>query len=152
MENKAGLAEPSTNEFEIIEFSVGNVCYGINVAEVREIINMVALTELPNSHPYVDGIFTLRGKLMPLVNLAKCLNSESGPGEPKIVVTEMKDSFMGFKVDDVSRIHRVSWEQVEPAPEISNSNRIVGVLKMEDRLVVVLDFEKILAEVIAAVQ
>jgi two-component system chemotaxis response regulator CheV len=146
-DNKGILLESGTNEFEIIEFSVGNVFYGINVAKVREIINVVPVTKLPNMHPYVEGIFTLRGKVMPVVNLATCLSSESTTVNGKIIISEMNGYFLGFKVDDVSRIHRISWNQMEPAPDVTNSDRAIGVVKMEERLVILLDFEKILSEI-----
>ncbi|SDF54761.1 chemotaxis protein [Sporomusa acidovorans] len=145
--NKGILLESGTNEFEIIEFSIGNVFYGINVAKVREIINLVPITAVPNAHSYIDGIITLRGKIMPLVNLAKCLSSETQAVTSKIIVTEMNGVFSGFKVDEVSRIHRISWKQMEPAPNISDSDRVVGIVKMENRLIILLDFEKILSEV-----
>jgi len=148
MENGKGiLLESGTNEFEIIEFWVGNVCYGINVAKVREIINLVPVTKLPNSHPNVDGIITLRGKIMPLVNLARYLSSEEVADQPKIIVSEMNGYFMGFRVDEVSRIHRISWQQMESAPSISDADQVVGVVKMEDRLIILLDFETILADI-----
>src|SRR4051812_3681018 len=100
MENNKGiLLETGTNEFEIIEFAVGGIYYGINVAKVREIINLVPITQLPNTHPYVDGIFTLRGKIMPLLNLARCLSCEEETETPKIIVSEMNGYSMGFKVD-----------------------------------------------------
>jgi two-component system chemotaxis response regulator CheV len=145
--NKGILLETGTNEFEIIEFSIGNTSYGINVAKVREIINAVPVTTLPNSHPYVEGIFTLRGKVMPLVDLVKCLSIEGQANTPKIIISEMNSYFVGFKVDEVSRIHRLSWSQMEPAPNDSNSNRVIGIVKLENRLVILLDFEKILSEI-----
>jgi len=148
MENNKGiLLETGTNEFEIIEFSIGNNSYGINVAKVREIINLVPITQLPNAHPNVDGIFTLRGKIMPLLNLARCLSSEEKTDISKIIVSEMNGYFMGFKVDEVSRIHRISWKQMEAAPNISDADQVVGVVKMKNRLIILLDFEKILAEI-----
>ena len=71
-EEKTGiLLETGTNEFEIVEFLIGNVHYGINVAKVREVITRTAVTEMPQAHPYIDGIFTLRGKAIPLVNLPR---------------------------------------------------------------------------------
>ncbi len=146
-EQKGILLESGTNEFEIIEFSVGDVFYGINVAKVREIINNLPVTEMPQSHPWVDGIFALRGKIMPLVNLARCLNGQSKGTEAKIIVAEMNGCFIGFKVDDVTRIHRISWREMEPAPSVSDSERVIGIVKMEKRLVILLDFEKILSEI-----
>lgn len=148
MQNDKGiLLESGTNEFEIIEFSVGNVCYGINVAKVREIINPVSVTPIVNMHPYVDGIFTLRGKVMPLVNLARRLSSREATDSHKIIVCEINNVFIAFKADEVSRIYRISWTQMEPAPSIAGSDLVVGIVKMENRLIILLDFEKILSEI-----
>ena len=85
-ENKGILLETGTNEFEIVEFSIGKVNYGINVAKVREVITRTPITEMPQAHPYVDGLFTLRGKAIPLVNLPRCLNVPSSD-VPKIFIT-----------------------------------------------------------------
>lgn len=145
---KGILLETGTNEFEIVEFRVGSVSYGINVAKVREVINLVPITKMPNSHHYVEGVFTLRGRLMPLVKLARCLGDDAESQAPKnIIVSELNNYFVGFSVDEVSRIHRVSWSMMEEAPNITNSNLVVGVIKMEQRIVIILDFEKIVAEI-----
>jgi len=141
------LLETGTNEFEIIEFSIGPVVYGINVAKVREVINPVAITQMPNVHPFVDGIFTLRGKIMPLVNLARCLGFQGEPCSTKIIVSELNNYFVGFLVNEVSRIHRISWTQMEPPPNISNSEMVVGIVKMADKMIILLDFEKILSDI-----
>ena len=145
---KGILLETGTNEFEIVEFAVGSVNYGINVAKVREVINLVPITKMPNSHPYVDGVFTLRGRLMPLVNLPRCLGSEeSGLTANNIIVSELNNFFVGFLVNEVSRIHRVSWTEMEPPPSISDSEMVVGVIKMAEKLVILLDFEKIVSDI-----
>ncbi|WP_371365060.1 Chemotaxis protein CheV [Sporomusa rhizae] len=148
MSDKKGiLLETGTNEFEIVEFSIGPVCYGINVAKVREVINPIPITRMPNVHPWVDGIFTLRGRVMPLVNLPRCLGSESTTTSPKVIVSELNNFYVGFLVDEVSRIHRISWTAMEPPPHITNSDMVVGIIKMAEKMVVLLDFEKIVADV-----
>lgn len=140
------LLESGTNEFEIVEFNVGNITYGINVAKVREVINLQSITKMPSTHPFIDGVFTLRGKVIPLVNLSVCLNvPDSDP--KRIIVAELNNYQAGFLVDEVSRIHRISWERMEPTPEIANSNLVVGIVKMENKMVVLLDFERILADI-----
>ncbi|GMB00665.1 chemotaxis protein [Pelosinus sp. IPA-1] len=145
---KGILLETGTNEFEIVEFTVGKVNYGINVAKVREVINLVPITEMPNSHPYVDGIFTLRGRVMPLVNLPRCLGAENSESNTKnIIVSELNNYFIGFLVNEVSRIHRVSWSVMEPPPNVTNSDMVVGIIKMGEKIVILLDFEKIVAEI-----
>jgi two-component system chemotaxis response regulator CheV len=146
-EKKGILLETGTNEFEIIEFSVGGVFYGINVAKVREIINPLPVTPLVNSHPNIEGLFTLRGRVVPLISLSRCLSVQQATDSHKIIVCEINGVFNGFKVDDVSRIYRISWTQMEPPPAVSGSELVVGVVKMNDRLIILLDFEKILADV-----
>ena len=151
-EDKKGiLLETGTNEFEIIEFSIGTVNYGINVAKVREVIKAseFPVTAMPQAHPYIDGLFTLRGRAVPLVNLPRCLGVTSGqPGRSQnIIVTEINGYDMGFLVDNVSRIHRISWRDMEPAPEVGDQSRVVGLVKMEGKIVLLLDFETIIAEI-----
>ena len=148
MDDKKGiLLETGTNEFEIVEFNVGKVNYGINVAKVREVINLVPITKMPQAHPYVDGLFTLRGRVMPLVNFPRCLNQETEDDLKNIIVTEINNYNIGFLVNSVSRIHRISWTEMEPAPNVSDSPMVVGIIKMLDKMVLLLDFEKIIAEI-----
>lgn len=146
-DKKGILLETGTNEFEIVEFNIGDVNYGINVAKVREVITRAPVTAMPQAHPYIDGLFTLRGRAIPLVNLPRCLNVQSS-GEPKnIIVTEINKYNIGFLVDNVSRIHRISWKDMEPAPEVGDQSRVVGIIKMKDKIVLLLDFETIIAEI-----
>lgn len=144
-DKKGILLETGTNEFEIVEFTVGPTHYGINVAKVREVINHVPVTSMPNAHEYVDGVFTLRGRVMPLVNLPRVLGTTGQSTSPKIIVSELNNYFVGFLVDEVSRIHRISWTAMEPPPNISESEMVVGIVKMEDKMVILLDFERIIS-------
>ncbi len=146
-DKKGILLETGTNEFEIVEFSIGQVNYGINVAKVREVITRTPVTNMPQAHPYIDGLFTLRGKAIPLVNLPRCLNVETNAEPKNIIVTEINNYNIGFLVENVSRIHRISWTDMEPAPEVGDQSRVVGIIKMEDRIVLLLDFETIIAEI-----
>ena len=146
-DKKGILLETGTNEFEIVEFSIGSVHYGINVAKVREVITRAPVTSMPQAHPYIDGLFTLRGKAIPLVNLPRCLNVNSGNEPNNIIVTEINNYYIGFLVENVSRIHRISWKDMEPSPEVGDQSRVVGIIKMTDRIVLLLDFETIIAEI-----
>ncbi len=146
-DKKGILLETGTNEFEIVEFSIGKVNYGINVAKVREVIQRAPVTAMPQAHPYIDGLFTLRGKAIPLVNLPRCLNVMSNEESKNIIVTEINNFNIGFLVENVSRIHRISWKDMEPAPEVGDQSRVVGIIKMSDRIVLLLDFETIIAEI-----
>lgn len=147
-ENKKGiLLESGTNEFEIVEFNIGDVYYGINVAKVREVITRVPVTAMPSAHPFIDGLFTLRGRAIPLVNLARAIKVKESENPKNIIVTEINNYNIGFLVDSVSRIHRISWKNMEPSPEVGNEAMIVGVIKMTDKIVLLLDFESIIAEI-----
>ena len=148
-DNKGILLETGTNEFEIVEFNIGKVDYGINVAKVREVIQAseFPVTAMPQAHPYIDGLFTLRGHAIPLVNLPRCLNVKGTGKSMNIIVTEINNYSIGFLVDGVSRIHRISWKNMEPAPEVGDQSRVVGIIKMEGKIVLLLDFETIIAEI-----
>lgn len=144
--NKGILLETGTNEFEIIEFSMGEVTYGINVAKVREVIGPAPVTKLANAHPFIDGVLSLRGKVMPQINLAKCLDSQE-PDDYRLIVCEINKVHAAFKVKNVERIHRISWADMNPPPPFAGAESIVGIVKMQERLILLLDFERILAEV-----
>lgn len=148
-DKKGILLETGTNEFEIVEFNIGAVNYGINVAKVREVITSAdfPVTAMPQAHPYIDGLFTLRGRSMPLVNLPRCLNVVGAEKPKNIIVTEINNYNIGFLVDNVSRIHRISWKEMEPAPEVGDQSRVVGIVKMGDKIVLLLDFETVIAEI-----
>jgi len=148
-EKKGILLETGTNEFEIVEFNIGDVSYGINVAKVREVITSsdFPVTPMPQAHPYVDGLFTLRGRSMPLVNLPRCLDMGNGEQMKNIIVTEINEYNIGFLVDNVSRIHRISWKDMETAPEVGDQSRVVGIVRMKDKIVLLIDFETIIAEI-----
>lgn len=129
--------------FEIVEFIIANATYGINVAKVREVINLLPVTQVPKTHPYVEGVFTLRGKVLPLVNLSNCLQIKDT--DPKrIVIVELNNYRVGFLVDEVLKIQHIDWDQVEPTPEITKSNLIIGIIKIKDRVTILLDFENII--------
>lgn len=125
--------------------------YGINVAKVLEIIRMPKVTALPEvQHESVLGAFNLRSRIIPLVDLAVWLGKKHAPDqeEPKTIVTEFNNVTTAFMVSGVNRIHRISWEQVEqPNAYMASvsSNTIVGVVKLEGRIVFLLDLEKVVA-------
>jgi two-component system chemotaxis response regulator CheV len=155
------LLEAGTNELEIVEFHLdekddnGEVYkgyYGVNVAKVLEIIRMPKVTEMPEvRHPSVLGAFNLRSHIIPLVDLSLWLGKQrfSGAEEPKVIVTEFNNVNTAFQVSGVNRIHRISWEDVEaPNSYVSTMTRntITGVVKMEGRIIFLLDLERIVSD------
>ena len=124
--------------------------YGVNVAKVLEIIRMPKVTELPEvQHPSVMGAFNLRSRIIPLVDLTMWLGKVGSPTpDAKTIVTEFNNVTTAFMVSGVNRIHRISWEEVEPPNKYVaavTQSTIVGVVKLEGRIVFLLDLEKIVA-------
>ena len=142
------LLETGTNELEIVVFRIGKDYYGINVAKVREIIRTnIPMVPIPDAHPSVLGVVNLRGKVIPVVNLAEHLHMQSDPQERRnrIIVTEFNNIHAGFWVDEVTRIHRLSWKNVEPPSGLVKSKEgyTVGIIKIDEKILMLLDFEKI---------
>ncbi len=145
------LLETGTNELEILEFRVANNFYGINVAKIREILTYQHVTPVPNSHPFVEGIFMPRDTIISVINLRKCLGYEDLPeGKGLFFITNFNNLNTAFHVDEVLGIHRVSWEEINtPDSTISaeDSGVSTGVIKFDGHLVVILDFEKIVSNI-----
>lgn len=145
------LLESGTNELEILEFSVGGNHYGINVSKVREILPYKAPTPVPNTHPAVEGVFMPRGEIITIVNLAKSLGLNL-PSESSdmYIITNFNKLNVGFHVQTVHGIHRLSWTQINmPDATINAGGQGVatGIVKMDDKLIVILDFEKIVSDI-----
>ncbi|MBU1003362.1 MAG: chemotaxis protein [Proteobacteria bacterium] len=154
------LLESGTNELEVVVFYIderlpdGEVYrgyYGINVAKVLEIIRKPNITELPTMiKTAVMGTFNLRNRVIPLIDLPRSLGKESVPvEEPKAVVTWFNEAINAFQVSGVTRIHRLSWEQVEAPTEQMldmTGESITGVVRIDGRVVFLLDMEKVVGD------
>ncbi len=150
------LLEVGTNELELVEFYIDEAdgyrgFYGINVSKVVEISRSQPITAMPQMpHPSVLGAFPFRdGRIVPLIDISKFLNKGGVVSEdPRIIITEFNKTHTAFLVSGVTRIHRISWKQVEaPTPlllEISGGS-ITAVVRLEGRVVFVLDAEAIVA-------
>ena len=144
------LLESGTNELEVLEFTLGNNYYGINVAKIREILTYQPVTPIPNAHPCVEGIFMPRDTMMTVVNLKRCLGMPDGEDEGLFIITNFNKLNIAFHVDQVIGIHRVSWEDIiKPDSTINteDNSASTGVIKLEGKLVVILDFEKIVTDI-----
>ena len=150
------LLEVGTNELELVEFYIDEPdgyrgYYGINVPKVVEISRSQPVTAMPQMpHPSVLGAFPFRdGRIVPLIDISKFLNKGGvASNDPRIIITEFNKTHTAFLVSGVTRIHRISWKQVEaPTPlllEISGGS-ITAVVRLEGRVVFVLDAEAIVA-------
>lgn len=141
------LTEAGTNEVEVLVFRLNEGLYGVNVAKVREIIAKASLTSLPNSHEAVRGVFKLRDHVYPMVDLRKFFNMPPAKDESnaRVIVTEFNSERMGFLVDHVDRIYRVSWGDMSEVPNVNTSEdtALTSVLRVDDRMILMLDFERV---------
>ena len=144
------LLESGTNELEVLEFKLGNSYYGINVAKIREILSYMPITPIPNAHPCVEGIFMPRDTMMTVINLRKCLGMPDLDTDGLFIITNFNKLNIAFHVDQVIGIHRVSWEEIiKPDSTINtqDNSASTGVIKLGEKLVVILDFEKIISDI-----
>ncbi len=151
------LLESGTNELEIVEFRIDEQLddgglhrsdYAVNVAKVREIIRVPELTEVPDGHPALEGVCTLRDKVIPIVNLPKWLKKNRGSLVPdKVIVMEFNHVTVGVLVHGVSRIHRLSWTDVEPPVQMMEEGAVTSVVRLDNKIIMILDFERIIGEI-----
>ncbi len=144
------LLENGTNELEILVFKLGGYSYGINVAKIREIIPYQPVTPVPNSHPSIEGIFMPRDIMITAIDLKNCL--QRGTMEPSgfFIITNFNKLDIAFHVDSVEGIERVSWRDIiKPDATVNNTDVSVstGIVKFGDKLVIILDFEKIVTDI-----
>lgn len=146
------LLENGTNELEVLEFKIGDNHYGINVAKVREIIPFQKVTPLPNVHKSIEGVFIPRDKMITVIDLANQLSIpvEKDPKTDMLVISSFNKLNVAFHVSKIVAIHRLSWESIMiPDETIHNAESSIatGIVKMDDHLVVILDFEKIITDI-----
>ena len=146
------LLESGTNELEIMEFTVGGELFGINIAKIREIMKAQETKRMPNSHNFVEGIFKQRGEVITVIDLAKCLNIERSENKSHdiFILTHFNKLNFAFRVESVVGIDRVSWEDIKKPDKVIYSGEdsvATAIAEYKDRLITILDFEKIIADI-----
>lgn len=146
------LLESGTNELEIMEFTVGGELFGINIAKIREIMRAQETKKMPNSHNFVEGIFKQRGEVITVIDLAKCLNIERTENKSHdiFILTHFNKLNFAFRVESVVGIDRVSWEDIKKPDKVIYSGEdsvATAIAEYKDRLITILDFEKIIADI-----
>ncbi len=146
------LLESGTNELEIMEFTVGGELFGINIAKIREIMRAQETKKMPNSHNFVEGIFKQRGEVITVIDLAKCLNIERSENKSHdiFILTHFNKLNFAFRVESVVGIDRVSWEDIKKPDKVIYSGEdsvATAIAEYKDRLITILDFEKIIADI-----
>ena len=144
------LLENGTNELEVLEFELDGNAYGINVAKIKEIIPYQKVTPVPNSHPSIEGIFMPRDTMITAIDLKNCLQRGVSEEGGLFIITNFNMLDIAFHVDAVKGIHRISWEQIiKPGATVSTSEDSIstGIVKLDNRLVIILDFGKIVSDI-----
>lgn len=145
------LLESGTNELELLKFHVGNKCFGINIAKVSEMMSYSAVTPMPDAPDAVEGIFMPRDTLITVVDLHKVLDSPRPEGsDGMLIICEFNSMHVAFHVTSVNGIVKLSWSTIEKPPSVAqneNGGLITGVAKLDDGMILVLDFEKIVADI-----
>lgn len=144
------LLENGTNELEVLEFIVDGNHYGINVAKVKEIIGYMTPTPIPNSHPSIEGVFMPRDRMITAIDLKNCLQRGQMESGGLFIITNFNKLDIAFHVEQVTGIHRVTWKDIiTPNATVSNTENGVasGIVKINDKLIVILDFEKIVTDI-----
>ena len=149
MENNI-LLESGTGELEIIEFIVNGVRYAINVVKVKEVIeiNKDAITELPDSKPEIAGLMLCRNEILTLVDLKYILTGKKSKDMgSKVIICEFNQVKVAFNIDDISAIHRIKWSEIRKPDDITESSLGVGNIILNDKVIIMLDFEKIVTDI-----
>ncbi|MBM3132566.1 MAG: chemotaxis protein CheW [Chloroflexi bacterium] len=145
------MAANSTDLEQLVVFRLAGGSYGVKIVKVNGIERMQEIVKVPKTADYVEGIINLRGKVIPVVNLRKIfsLPEAETTRDTRIVVVSMKDQRIGCLVDAVTEVLRIPVDSVEPpAPMVAargNSNYLRGVAKLANRMILLLDLDKVLA-------
>jgi len=142
------VEETSGELIQLVSFSLDQEEYGVDVLKVREIIRMPVVTRVPNTPHYVEGVINLRGKVVPIICMRKKfgLSEAENDKQTRIMVMDMGGELMGFIVDAVSEVIRISGSEIQPSPSMVadgvDQECIAGVINQAERLLVLLNLEK----------
>ena len=147
--------EPSQNKqddglLQLVTFSIGDEEFGVNILKVKEINRTMEITKVPRAPVFVEGVINLRGNVIPIIDLRRRFGLMPKPEDKdtRIIVIELSGIIVGFVVDAVSEVLRIPVGTVEPPPPVVagvESDYISGVGKLKDRLLIMLDLDKILS-------
>lgn len=141
----------ANSELQMVVFKLGQEEYGIPITQVQEINRLTSPTKIPNSPAFVEGVINLRGKIIPILDLRKRfgLAQVDYSEESRIVVVEIGGNTVGVTVDSVNEVLRLPSANIEPTPSIVagiGAEYLNGVGKINDRLLILLDLNKILSQ------
>lgn len=147
--DQQGKTDSSGELIQLVSFKLDEEEYGVDVLKVREIIRLPSITRVPNTPHYVEGVINLRGKVIPIMSIRRRfgLGEVENDKSTRIMVMDVDGELMGFIVDSVSEVIRISEQEIQPPPPVATSGIdqecMSGVVNQPDRLLVLLDLEKI---------
>ena len=139
----------SNELLQLVSFKISDEEFGVDILSVQEINRMLQITKMPNTPEFIEGVINLRGRVIPVLDLRVKLGMPriEHDKNTRIVVVELKGKTIGFIVDEVSEVLRIPKSITEAPPEMVggvNSDYIISIGKLEDRLLILLDLEKII--------
>lgn len=147
---ETGQKKQDDELLQLVTFSIGEEEFGVNILKVQEINRTMEITKVPRAPEFVEGVINLRGKVIPIIDLRRRFGLTSKPEDKdtRIIVIEINNIIVGFVVDAVSEVLRIPAGTVEPPPPVVagvESDYISGVGKLKDRLLIMLDLDKLLS-------
>ena len=135
--------------YQLVNFDIANEEFGVDILKVQEIIRVPEVTRVPNCPAFVEGVINLRGKIVPVVDLRLRFNLPKieKDNNTRIIVVELEEKTVGFLVDRVKEVIRIETAIIDPPPELVTNVQtryITGVAKLEDRLLILLDLDRVL--------
>lgn len=144
------LLESGTGELEVIEFLVEGIHYAINVVKVKEIIEMPmeTLTKIPDSKKEIMGLILCREEILTLIDLKYILTRMTTKKiGSKVIVCEFNKIKVAFNIDDIIGVHRIKWNEIRKPDDLSNNSLVVGNILLGEKVIMMLDFEKIVTDI-----
>ncbi len=150
MMDNSGTAMQGQDERQLVVFDLADEAYGVNIGSVREIIRMQEITRVPRTPDYVEGVINLRGKVIPVIDMRKRFGFPAAERtkDTRIVVIDIGGADIGATVDAVSEVLRLSSDSIEPPMAVittADSDYLLGIAKLETRLIILLDLQRALA-------
>jgi purine-binding chemotaxis protein CheW len=148
---KMGESSFQSRELQLVIFKISQQEFGVEINQVREIVRLVPITPVPRAPSFIEGVVSLRGQVLAVIDLAKRLNMKASPRSEKtrIIVIETEENTIGMIVDEVTEVLRLPQENIDQAPELIASEiqqkYLKGVGKLGDRLLILIDLVKILS-------
>lgn len=136
-------------DLQVVGFRIGSETFGVRIGSVREIVRVPEITAVPNAPETIEGVINLRGKIIPVMDLRKRFGKADAQPDKKnrILVVELEKKLLGLIVNSASEVIKIPPSEIEPPGTVfaeGESNYVTGVGKLNGRLIILLDIEKLL--------